>query len=394
MSRSLALAVLTLANAASAQPQVTALRAGALVGPDGELQTPGVVVFRDGRILQMGGQPPSGAKVIEFERAVLCPGLIDVQGPLGAIVATGRYGTALDTHLSETVLALQPQARGADAFDRFHRQLRAALRAGVTTFALAPDDQNVVGGRIAIARTCGPEGRPALLDANGPLKLSLSPEAFKTDREPTSRMGAVSMLRSAIADAARGASASSPGADDPLAAFAQGQLRGILTAPTAPDVLTAADLVQQFDSKLAVVHWHAAADVAAQLAQRKIGAITGPLDLFASPREALAPGILDRAGVEVAIAGGLPTQAADSLRIGAAIAARYGMSLAAARRAITLAPARFLGVDDRVGSLQRGRRADVVVFSGDPLDLRSRVLAVFVDGRRIRLADHSDVGNQ
>ena len=74
-------------------------------------------------------------------------------------------------------------------------------------------------------------------------------------------------------------------------------------------------------------------------------------------------------------------------RAAAAVAVRNGMTPAAARRAITSAPAAALGISDRVGSIERGRLADLVVFSGDPLDLRSRVLAVYVRGRRVFVAE-------
>jgi hypothetical protein len=260
--------------------------------------------------------------------------------------------------------------------------LRAALAAGVTTFALAPDDQNLVGGRIAVCQTSGPNGQPVVLTDAGPLKLSIAPESFKQDREPTSRAGAIGLLRERI-EAAR----QSGSETDPLAAFAAGRLPGVFATPSAADVLAALRLKADYGVQLVLIHTRDARLVAEQTAGQVAGVIVGPLDLGVGRREALAAGIFEHRGVPAALAGGLPARPADSLRIAAAVAARAGLSAEAARRAITAVPAELLGVGDRIGRIQEGYRADLVVFSGDPLDLRSRVLAVYVAGQRVYVPD-------
>ena len=365
------------AGAAWAQPQVVAIRGAALVGPDGELQESALIVIRDGVIAQVGGKPPSGAPVIDFPGGVICPGLIDVNAALGAERILGGRS---QSQLTETASALTPEASAAAAFDRYSSQLAAALDAGVTTFALAPDDGNVVGGRVAVARTNGKDGRPALLTEAGPVKLSLSSDTYMMDREPTSRSGAVEMLRSALR-AARGG-----GADDPLAGVLQGKLGAIVATPEAADVDAFLRIQSELGFKATLIHDRDAADVAAAVAGAESTIIVGPLDFTTPPRSLEAAVTFERAGATVVIAGGLPARSADSLRLGAALAVRYGMSPPAARRAITIEAARVLGVEKTVGSLANGRRADFVVFSADPLDLRARVLAVFVDGRRVSTA--------
>lgn len=346
-----------------------AIAAGGVINAEGKITTPGLVVIDGERIVQVGGEVPAGAVVDHYPTALLCPGLIDCHAAIGALDG-----------LSERNEPIQPRVRAADAFNRYSSELRAALAAGVTTFALAPDDQNLVGGQIAICQTTGPDGRPRLLTDAGPLKLSLAPETFKLDREPTSRSGALGVLRTKL-DAARAAEPS-----DALGAFAQGRAPGILTAPTGADVLTALELAKKHELRLALIHSADARRVAELAAGHVLGVIIEPLDLSSGRRSATAAGVFEHAGVKVALAGGLPQTAPDSVRIGAAVAARGGLSLEAARRAITTVPAELLGVGDRVGELAAGRQADVVVFSGDPLDLRARVLAVYVAGRRVYAA--------
>lgn len=351
---------LTVAGAA-AEPR--GIRAAALLLPDGQLRAPGLLVMDGGKIVQVGGEARAGLPVDEFPGGVIAPGLIDMRAELGAV-----------GNLVEPADPTDARGRAADALNAYSTELAHALAAGVTAFALQPSDENLIGGRIAVVQTAGSGGRAALLQGDGPIKLSLSPRALLPDREPTSRAGAIAMLRRALEDA-RKARSTALGAKDVPHLFA---------APAGTDVLTALELAQAAGVPAIVQHTVDARDVASLAAD--VAFVVGPLDL-AAPRRALrAPGQLEAAGARVAIAGGLPYTGGGSLRLGAALAAREGLSLPAARRAITAVPAELLGVADRIGSLKTGLLADVVVFSADPLDLRAGVLAVYSNGQRVRVA--------
>jgi len=341
------------------------IAAGGWVDPNGALQAGRAIVIEKGVIQRMGDEAPEGLRVDHYPGAVVCPGLVDCLAQLG-----------VDGSLSEREKPVQPRLDARDALNRYSTQLQGALAAGVTTFALAPDDQNLIGGRIAVCGF-GADGKPVVLSTPGPWKLSLSPAVLKQDREPTSRGGAVGLLRDTL-EAARKA-----GAADPLATLVDGKTPAILTAPSGADVLSGVELAGQFGLKLVLVHTEDARKVAEAVAGHAGGVVVGPLDLSTGPRNAAAAAVLEKHGVPVALAGGLPARPADSLRIAATVAARAGLSKNAARRAITSVPAEMLGVAERAGTLAVGRAADVVVFSGDPLDLRSRVLAVYVAGQRV-----------
>lgn len=338
-------------------------RASGWLAPTGQLESGAVIVVRDGRIVQVGGEPPADAAVTDFGVAVISPGLVDCHAALGA------FG-----HLAEDSHAINAAVSAADAIDRTSAQFYAAACAGVTTVAVCPDDSNLIGGRIAICRAAGRDAPAEFLNAAGPLKLSISPAVLQTDREPSSRSGALAMLRAGLGPR------DPASADDPLSDLAAGRLSALFVAPSGADALAVAALAREFKLKVTILHHEAARDVAAELVRDGIGVICGPLDFSMPPRVTSAPGVFEAAGVKVAIAGGLPAAARDALRSGAAIAARDGLSPAAARRAITITPAEFLGVAERVGALTADRDADLVVFSGDPLDLRSRVQAVYVRG--------------
>lgn len=354
------------AGSAAAQSDTRAIKAASWVNPKGEIESGGLIVVTNGRITQVGGAAPAGAVIDEFPDGVLSPGFIDCYSAL----------TAAD-QLIESSSALQPQARAADALDRHDHALRAAARAGVSAFALAPHAGNLIGGQVALVLTGGSAGEARPLSVPGPLALSLSPAVFRPEREPTSRSGALANLRAAF-DAAR-----SGGADDPLAMLLAGKRAAIFVAPSGADALSVIDLATAYSFAPAVIHTEDARDVATELAGAKLPVIVGPLHYASSRRSAAAAGILEAAGVRVAIAGGLPYQGAESLRIGAALAVRNGLSAKGARLAITSTPAAIYGMEKEIGALVVGARAAVVVLSGDPLDLRSQVLAVYADGRRL-----------
>jgi imidazolonepropionase-like amidohydrolase len=351
------------ANLAAAQSgEVRAIRTTSYVHPVGDVREGTLIVFAEGVIRQVGGEPPAGVPVDEFD-GVLSPGLIDAVAQLTAVGQLAELSTPADAELRATA-----------AFDAFSEHLGRAARAGVTTFCLAADDSHVVGGRAAICQTGGPDGKPTVLKADGPYKLSLSPAAYLPDREPTSRSGALQMLRSQL--------------DGGLAKKIAGPKNvALFSAPTGADVASALGFVKQHALPLSIVHNDDAADVASMCKSFSghVSVIAGPYDFGSSRREMAAAGIFEKAGVGVALAGGLPYRGPESLRTTACLAARNGMSLGMARKAITSSAADAIGMADTLGSIEKGKRADLVVFSGDPLDLRSKVLAVYIGGRRVPL---------
>lgn len=373
----LLLAAVALNGWAAATADIRVIRATAYVAPDGKLTRDAVLLVRDGVIVNVG-EAPADVPVDAYERAIVSPGLIDL---MSSLTAVGQLG--------ETTEAIQAQARAGDSLDRFDRHLRQALEAGVTSFVLAPDDRNLVGGRVAVCSTHVPSRDAKFITDGGPMKLSLSPAVMASDREPTSRAGAIALLRSTLAAAAKGepllgrSAGTTIEITQPLIEFAKGGIPGIATAPTGADVSTLLAMAGEFKLKLAFIHNDDAREIGTELAKAGAPVIAGPYDLSASPRTVSAAGIFEKAGAKVAVAGGLPWQAADGLRLSAAVAVRNGMSADAARRAITSVPAEVLGLSGKIGSIEKGARADLVVFSGDPLDLRTRVIAVYVGGVRV-----------
>lgn len=349
------------------------IRGGGWIDADGGIRRGPVLVVLEGQriagVVQAADEIERAVqarqpadRLDDFGSAIIAPGLIDVRSGLGAV-----------GQLRERQSAMAPEARAADAFDARSRHLPAAVAGGMTAMALAPEESDVIGGAIAVCRTAGADGG-AILAGDGPLRMTIAASTFVATREPTSRSGAVDLLRGAL----RAASKSS----GPLADVAAGRRGAFFWAPSSADVLTALALRQEFSSvRLIVEHTLDARDVAADLAAAKVPVVVGPFDFDSPFRATSSAAVLHAAGVRLAIAGGTPFESGDSLRVGAALAARDGLPVDVARRAITLTPAELLGVDERIGSIAAGKDADLAIFDDDPLRLGAKCRAVYVAGR-------------
>lgn len=342
---------------AAAQPAPIAVRVDAIVQPDGSLGAGGWIVVRNGRIDSIGpSAPPPGAATFEIEGGVACAGFVDVATSLGA-----------DDPLVEPARAFTPEVAAADAFAADHSSFRDAARSGVTTVGLMPAGDNVVAGRVAIVRTRDEHGRGAQLVGHGPLRFTLADRAFPRDRTPTSRMGALPELRQLVASDA----------------MKSGGL-SFVAADTPDEVRIAVELFRAAGRPLALLQPRRPEDALELLAGAVEGAVLGPFDLDTGERDVRVAKLLAERDVPFAFTAGGDGGA---LRLTAAVAVRDGLDAALARRALTSVPARLLGVENEAGALAAGKRADLVVFGGDPLDLSAPVRLVLAGGARVELKE-------
>jgi imidazolonepropionase-like amidohydrolase len=156
----------------------------------------------------------------------------------------------------------------------------------------------------------------------------------------------------------------------------------------ADDIATALRLADEFGYRLVIDHGTEAALLADRIAERGVPVLIGPLLTSRSKvelrrRSLGSPGRLAAAGVEIGIITDHPVVPIQLLHVQAALAVKEGLDPETALRAVTLTPARVLGVDDRLGSLAPGKAATLCVWSGDPLDVRSRVEVAWIDGRQV-----------
>lgn len=370
----------------------TVLTKARIITVSGEEIPEGSVVVVNGRIQQVGAtvDVPQGAKIVVLAGKTVIPGLIDGGCTLGVAGPANEDGDEV-----------APQVRIADSLDPRSPDLARARGCGVTAAFVEPGNRGVIGGTAAVIRTSGTSRAAMILREDAAIKAAIGPGPSQGNypprggaatffaRRPTTRMGVAWEFKKAFFDARRGGerhSEGDPGRERLLLALA-GKLPVRIAASRGTDLETAMQLADELGLTIVIeeaqeAHLHAEA-----LAKRKIPVLLRPsvgaavigvndgtdlrLDTF---------GILIRAGVRTALlAPG--EQRSEGLLSSVAFAVRYGADRRAALRAVTLTPAEILGVSDRMGSLDAGKDADLVVLSGDPADLTSRVERVMIGGR-------------
>lgn len=376
------IAAVALLGATESHCQTLVIRADTVIPVSGPAFKFGIVVVRDGKIESVGQRAVvwPGARVIHA--AVAMPGLVDPHSYLGC-----------QNETDEPVDAITPDLRACDAFDSQAPLLRKAVAAGVTAVGIAPGNGNVIAGQMSAMRL---GSTPQILSGYAAQKFSVSLDAANVQRNPTSRAGAVALARAALGGARRGQSVSSSrqtallvgefptrlsertGA---LKLVLDGRVPAFMHAPESVDAEVALQLADEFHLKPVLLHAGESVRVADMVKSHGATVVVGPLKFEDKDRTLESPGRLARAGVKVAFCTDAPLTDPGSLRMTAHLAVKYGMPADAAIRAITLNGAEALGLGARTGSLDKGKDADLLLLSGDPLDLTSRVVAVISGGR-------------
>lgn len=358
----------------------------------------GAVVVEDGRIAAVGPasevQIPKGAKTLHG--AVLTPGFIDTYATVGL---TGPRNHPPDQDHAETSTPVRPELRALDAFHSTD-PLVAWLRGfGITTANVGPSPGQPVSGRTFVTHLLpGQHGEIALVD-DAFVVLSLGDVAKSRfgSQGSASRMGNAALIRQALVDAQEyRARRALRGADqaprdlgmDALVELLDGRRRAIVHAHRADDLLTAVRIAQEFSIGIVLAGAAEGWLVADALADAQVPVLVGPV-MARSWREGEqrsssfenAARLAD-AGVQVGFLSGYEGYV-PKVRVvhwEAAVAGANGLGRERTLRALTLAAAEILGIADEVGSVDVGKRADLVLHDGDPLEVTSHACVVVVDG--------------
>ncbi|MBI2222216.1 MAG: amidohydrolase family protein [Acidobacteria bacterium] len=362
---------------------VYALRGGRIYTISHGVIEDGVVLIGGGKILDAGlsVKVPEGARVIDARGAVVTPGLID---------ARTSFGIGPDDSW-ERMDPVVPQVRIVDSFSLPGDH--DWIKEGVTAVYVSPGPQNVIGGMGAVVKLAG---RPDAIVVSNTAGMSLSlgevPKASFRERAPRTRMGAAALIREAFSRARQRLedAGAPPGADPGFAALGRVLRREVsarVQANTPDDIATALRLGEEFGFRVVIDIGVGAHLVADRLARAGVSVVVGPnmiaagrggrYEFSAHTEENAAR--LHEAGVKIAIC----TDRAEGAPVAmeAAISRAHGLPEAEALRAITMSAAEILGVADRMGSIDKGKDADLVVWTDHPLRTWSRVEKVFIDGR-------------
>jgi len=384
-----------------------AIVGGRVVPITGEPIEAGTVLVDGGKILAVGRDAavPAGARVIDAAGKWVLPGFGEAHGHVGGS-EEGEGWAGQDTNeLTEPVAA---HVRALDAINPADLGFRDAIAGGVLAVNVNPGSGNPIGGQTAALKCWGRTVDEMLIRAPAGIKSALGENPKRVhgqhqSRRPTTRLGTAALIRGAFVDAANylqrlDAEQAKPAGErkpidrdlklEALARVLRREIPWRQHCHRADDIATALRIAAEFGYDLVIDHGTEAHLVADLLAARNIPVVIGPLLTSRSKvelrnRSLTTPGQLAAAGVTIAITTDHPIVPVHFLAYQAALAVKHGLDGETALRALTINPARIVGIADRVGSIAPGKDADLVIWSGDPLDVQSRVERALVDGAEI-----------
>ncbi|MCP4455047.1 MAG: amidohydrolase family protein [Planctomycetes bacterium] len=393
--------VLAATSLLCAQDEIVAVKAGQVLTVSGDSIRDAVVLMQHGKITAVGTDVavPEGATVMDATTQVVMPGLVNA-GPVD--VTRGD--------LNEQSSEITPTFRISAAIDPASRVLKRLVQTGVTTLHVAPGPMNLIAGLSAVIKPAGKTVQEMMLKDNASLWItfgaastygnrpprSSAPTNFYY-RRPTTRMAVAWMVRKRFFDAQQYA-ANQPASPDPdldvLVAAMDGQLPIMIRAQRSTDIRMALNIAQELDLEVTLFECTEGHKMAQELGEREIPVILEPFYDFRTSGGRIEgsdirwsnAAILSQAGVDVAMAPS-PEYEGSDLLTAACFAVRNGMSRDQALRGITLTPAEILGVADRVGSIETGKDADLLVLSGDPVSSTTRIERVIINGKTVYPGD-------
>lgn len=365
----------------------------------------GTILIENGKIVDVGTniKIPKDAEVIDAKGKIVMPGLIDAHCHIGIFEETvGWFGS----DGNEATDPITPHLRAIDAIkaNADEKGLEAALKTGVTTVQILPGSANVIGGMGVVIKTAPKVvvDEMVLREPSG-MKIAFGENprrvyGLELKRTPSTRMGVAGLLREWLQKTKNYMRKKELGKEDPtkmpdidlkleaLEKVLRGEIPFRAHAHRADDIATAIRIAEEFNVKLSWEHATEGHRIANWIAKKGVPAVWGPSLLGRGKWEMRelnfnTPRILYEAGVKLAIQTDAIGQTISFLPICAALAAKHGLPYEEALKAITINAAEILGVADRVGSIEKGKDADIRILDGDPLDLKTKVEMVIIDGQ-------------
>jgi imidazolonepropionase-like amidohydrolase len=390
----------------------TAITGARIVPVTGEPIDGGTVLFDAGKIVAVEGPGfavPADAEVVDAAGKWVLPGFIDAHAHLGLHEeAEGWAGS----DVNEMTRPVTADVRAIDGINPAEQGFRDAIGGGVLTVNVNPGSGNPIGGQTVAVKCWGRVVDDMVLRQPSGLKSALgeNPKRVYGERKetPSTRLGTAAVIRDAFVQAGNYLARLAAAEDQPpserkpvdrdlgleaLALVLRREIPWRQHCHRADDIATAMRISREFGYQLVIDHGTEAHLLADLIAAESIPVISGPLFTSRSKvelrnRSLANPGRLDAAGVLIATTTDHPVVPINFLIHQASLAVKEGLSPQTALEAVTINPAQIIGVADRLGSLEPGKDADLVIWSGDPLDVTSRAERAYQDGLGIYAYDY------
>lgn len=360
----------------------------------------GCILVEEGKIKEVGVDlvAPLDAQVIDAMGKNVFPGFIDAHCHIGMWEEGIGFEGADGNEMTDPIT---PHLRAIDAINPRDEAFANAIKGGVTTAATGPGSANVIGGVFSVIKLHGERVDDMVVIENLAMKCAFgeNPKRVYNDKKmmPSTRMGTAAKLRETLAKtvdykerklAAAGEPGKMPLYDMKLEAMLPVINKEIplkAHAHRADDIFTSIRIAKEFDVLLTLEHCTEGHLIADQLAKEGYPAVIGPSfgnkSKFELNQKTFdTPGIMVKAGVKIAIMTDSPVIPLEYLPMAAALAHKAGLDEMEALKCITINPAEILGIADRLGSIEVGKDADLVIWNGHPFDLQSKVAYTLVDG--------------
>ena len=358
----------------------------------------------DGKIREIGplesGETISdrGEQIVMLPPGIIMPGIIEAHCHMG--ITEEKKGMEGDD-CNETVNPVSPFLRAIDAINPMDAAFDDAVRAGITSAMIGPGSSNVVGGQFAFVKTKGRRIDDLIVKSPAAMKVAFgeNPKVNYSGqgKSPSTRMAIAALLREELfrarqyADRRRNAEEAGEYFEKDFRLecwlpVLRGEIPLKAHVHRVDDIYTTIRIAREFQIRMTLDHCSEGHLIAEELAAEGFPAIVGP-DLTSRNKIEVqntafkTAGILQKAGVEIAITTDHPVSLISSLPLCAGMAVKAGLDEEYALKAITIHAARICGVENRVGSLEPGKDADIAVFSGNPMEIATKTLMTIIDGK-------------
>ncbi len=353
----------------------------------------GVVLIKDGKIENVGVGLIIPANYTVVESKVVTPGLIDARSVVGM---AGALNITTDQDQLDKSAPIQPELRAIDAYNTDELLVKYVRDNGVTTLHTGHGIGALVSGQTIIVKTKPGTVESVVINPSAMLAMTIGPSVGANFTSPGTKAKQVAMLRTElikaqyyIKNSANKDSTKRPATDlklEMLAKLLQQKMKALITANSSGDIMSAIRLAKEFKLKLVIDGGAEAYRLIEEIKAAKAEVILHPTmagpdgDMVNLTRESAA--ILTKAGLSVSIETGYEAYVPKTrvLIWEAAVAVADGLPFDEGLKAITINPAKLLGIDHRVGTIEKGKDADLVLFNGDPFEYLTKVCKVMIDG--------------
>ncbi len=360
------------------------------------------ILVEDGRIKAIGEhlETEEGVQIVEAEGLHVYPGFVEAHGHIGL----DGYGIGYEgMDYNELNDIVSPQLRGIDGVKPMDAAFPKAAAAGVTCVCVGPGSANVLGGTFVTIKTVGRRVEDMVVRDNVAMKCAFgeNPKRVYREKKDSSRMSTAALLREMLFKTREYLEKKEAAGDDPtkkpafdmkleaLIPVIKGEMPLKAHAHAAEDIFTALRIAREFGVKITLEHVTEGHLIVEELAKENVPLAVGPTLTSASKYELrnkswTTPGVLAAAGCQVSIITDSPVIPQEYLPLCAGLAVQAGMDPFAALQAITINPARHAGIADRVGSIEVGKDADLVITDGCPFEVSTKVRHVFIEGKEVQ----------